>query len=180
MAKLFCDYNKRWPILAHHSMFPYSEGMAPGKMSYDMWLPVIMQRAPRRQFAQQPNNMSSTNIRFVLDMFNITQRHAVSRAAKHVLQNNPLLLREFVGMEREQLKLAVELFATKLRGTAYSEALAAAPVVVQKFLKQLKRIGNRARATPAAAASPAAAAGVSPLLHGMPHALSPCFRRSTP
>jgi hypothetical protein len=140
-SKPFSEYDKRWPALAHPPMYPYGSGMPPAGMSYDAWLPVILQRAPREQYAQQPM--------FVLDMFNVTQRQQVNMAARHVLQANAALFEDFSRMTQEDLVLATTLFLNKQRGKSYSEAFVQAPMVVQKFVSTLRQVGGKVRGTPA-------------------------------
>jgi hypothetical protein len=89
-------------------MFLYGSGTPPAGMSYDAWLSVILQRAPREQYAQQPM--------FVLDMFNVTQRQQVNMAARHVLQANAALFEDFSRMTQEDLVFATTLFLNKQRG----------------------------------------------------------------
>lgn len=137
---LFPDMDTRWPALTHPSAFPYGVGTPPPGMSYDAWLPVILQRAPRQQFAEQPM--------LVLDMFNITQRHEVNRAAKQVLYTNDRALEEFACLTVDELVLVVELFEKKHRGKDYTTALATAPLPVQKFLRALRQISNKVRGSP--------------------------------
>ncbi len=145
VGSVFPDMDKRWPALTHPSVFPYCEGTPPDNMSYDAWLRVILQRAPREQFAEQPT--------LVLDMFNVTQRHEVNIATKRVLLSNETQFREFADMSSEQVVMAVELFQSKSKGKAYADALAQAPAVVQKFLRAMRQISAKVRATPAYYAS---------------------------
>jgi hypothetical protein len=140
-SKAFSEYDKRWPALTHCGMFPYGPGTPPDGMSYDAWMPIILQRAPRQQFAQQPM--------FVLDMFNVTQRQQVNRAARSVFQANAALLEEFSRMTHDQLVLAALLFLNKQRGKAYSDTYVQAPMVVQRFVGTMRQIGGKVRGTPA-------------------------------
>jgi hypothetical protein len=93
-SKPFSEYDNRWPALPHCGMFPYGSGTPPDGMSYDAWMPVIMQRAPREQFAQQPMFVLD-----VLDMFNVTQRQQViglhEVCFKPTLRCQPQSLRSF-------------------------------------------------------------------------------------
>jgi hypothetical protein len=144
-ADCFPDYDRRWPALTHPSVFPYGQGTPPAGTSYEAWLPIILQRAPREQHAQQPL--------FVLDMFDVLQRHQVNAGARQMMLANEPLLREFAQMTNTDLAAAAQLLSGKSRGAAWSKALNEAPMVVRKFVGAIKRLGGNVCGSPAYYAS---------------------------
>jgi hypothetical protein len=144
-ADCFLDYDRRWPALTHPSVFPYGQGTPPTGTSYEAWLPIILQRAPREQHAQQPL--------FVLDMFNVIQRHQVNAGARQMMIANESLLREFAQLTNADLLVAAQLLSGKSRGSAWSKAMNEAPLLVRKFVGAIKRLGGNVCGSPAYYAS---------------------------
>lgn len=68
--ELASDYDPMWAVLAHPSMFPNGTGAKPDGMSLETWVTHILRMHPRKQF--------QNNALFVLDMFDVLQRHNVN------------------------------------------------------------------------------------------------------
>jgi hypothetical protein len=69
------DYDLRWHLLAHPSVFPYGTGARPANMTFETWCRILLCRWPLSQFSE--------NFGLCCDMFNQWQRHAGEDSAQY-------------------------------------------------------------------------------------------------
>ena len=130
------DYDPFWPINAHPSMFFYGKGQNPGNITIEKWTSVTMQRYPRTQFAQ--------NAGFVMDMFNIIQRHNVNKQAWVQLRVTPGLASSLQSLSKQDLADIMAVLSSKPGlGPKINLTFQA-----KKLLDGLKQAGGRVPFTP--------------------------------
>ncbi len=115
----FKDYDPRWPLLVHPVSFRHGTGAYPKGMSLERWVRIMLLRHPRAQYAQ--------NVVFLLDMFNVVQRHAVNTQTTVQLNLTPSLLEDIGGLTAAQLGEAMQVVKAGLRGKALSDRLRSLP-----------------------------------------------------
>jgi hypothetical protein len=102
--EIFSDYDRMWPILAHPTMFPNLTGARPHGMSHETWVDITLRR-PRDQFQRNPL--------FIMDMFDIVQRHQVNTKTSLYLKGNPQAERMLNEMSLDDTKECLEILAER-------------------------------------------------------------------
>jgi hypothetical protein len=102
--EIFSDYDRMWPILAHPTMFPNLTGARPDGMSHETWVGITLRR-PRNQFQRNPL--------FIMDMFDIVQRHQVNTKTSLYLKGNPQAERMLNGISLDETKECLEILAER-------------------------------------------------------------------
>lgn len=142
----FSDYDKRWGPLVHVMAFPNGTGQCPEKgMSLETWFRHKLRRYPRRSNGQQ--------VAFILDFFNIIQRHQVNTQVSIQMRLSPQLFRDLQTITDEEVILCARIAGSGMRGRNLANALNSATPAVRALFKAFRSASSRVLGSPQSFAS---------------------------
>jgi Helitron helicase-like domain at N-terminus len=134
------DYDPNWILDAHPSSFPYHTGSWPEGMSMERWSKCIMHRYPPSQFAQ--------NLGLISDLFNITQRHSVSKSAWIQFRCRPDQSASIGSLSEADVQSTLDAITNRAYGEGLNLILNALPPAARTLYNGLKAVGGRVIGTP--------------------------------
>lgn len=135
------DFNPNFMPRAHPCTFPHGCGGPPAKMSYEFWCELILCRFPREQHAQ--------NVSMVLDMFNISQRHATLAQSSVQMRLSPALIPQLAQLTTAEFQTATRLLTSGISGAELYAELQAAGPAVRMFMSTIRSCSKRVLGSPA-------------------------------
>ena len=138
--KLADDYSPAWFLDAHPSAFPYNTGGWPKGMSQDRWGQCILHRYPPTQFAQ--------NLGLVTDIFNINQRHSVSKSAWVQFRCRPDQCADIANLSEADVQSVLEAISKNEFGSTLKDRMDRHPPAAWTLYNGMKAVGGRVLGTP--------------------------------
>lgn len=140
-------YAPDWFVRAHPTSFPNGKGGTPMGMSLKAWIVLHLHRFPREQYAQ--------NVPFVMDAFNILQRHAASVHAGIQVRLTPSLVAKLGHVSTEDMALTVKLLTSGECKSTLNAKLKVSPAyasyasgVVPESVPNLKKLKSHSLRSP--------------------------------
>ena len=138
--KLADDYSPQWFLDAHPSTFPWNAGGWPKGMSQDRWGQCILHRYPPSQFAQ--------NLGLVTDMFNINQRHSVSKSAWIQFRFRQDQCADINALSESDVQSVLEAISKQEFGPNFKDRMDRLPPGAWALYNGVKAVGGRVLGTP--------------------------------
>ncbi|KXZ42273.1 hypothetical protein GPECTOR_170g188 [Gonium pectorale] len=147
-AKPENDYNPSWMLYAHPNRFPNGTGACPVGMTFHNWIVLQLRRWTPPMPDKSPDE-SAEAPHFILDAFDIWQRHAVNSQAAVRLRLQPDIVRQLGAMDLHSLTQTVELLAAGLPGHELAERLLHAPPAVAHLVRAVRATSAQVIGSPA-------------------------------
>ena len=163
--KPFSDYDRKWFFYVHPWAFPNGDGLPSEGMTLERIVSTLLQRWPRKQFAQ--------DVTLLLDSFDILQRHAVNTSCNVSMNATPDLVLRLSTMSPNDWQRTLDVLVSNKKGPDLARRVAALPPVSRELFSAFKVSAGRVMASPQAFAS------LRSKVNAMWYALGP-GRRSSP
>ena len=137
---LMDDYCHEWWPGTHPSVFPNGTGCRPKGLSEERWASGILRRYPLHQFAR--------NTGFICDLFNVTQRHSVSKSAWLTFRFNPVDQAAVNELTDIDVQTVLETIGKKLFGASLENVLNSLPRGARKLYNGVRSAGGKVVGTP--------------------------------
>ncbi|KXZ42275.1 hypothetical protein GPECTOR_170g190 [Gonium pectorale] len=147
-AKPENDYNPSWMLYAHPNRFPNGTGACPVGMTFHNWVVLQLRRWTPPMPDKSPDE-SAEAPHFILDAFDIWQRHTVNSQAAVRLRLQPDIVRQLGAMDLHSLTQTVELLAAGLPGHELAERLVHAPPAVAHLVRAVRATSAQVIGSPA-------------------------------
>lgn len=142
----FSDYDKRWGPMVHIMAFPNGTGQCPeSEMTLESWFRTKLRRYPRKSNGQQ--------VCFLLDFFNIIQRHQVNTQVNIQMIISPQLFRELEGISEDEVIQCARIIGSGKSGGNLAAALHNATGAVRALYKAYRSASSRVIGSPQSFAS---------------------------
>lgn len=123
------DYSSEWWSGVHFTMFPYGDTPRPAKMSEDEYFRILLWRYPAAQFQQ--------NIPFLMDRFDIKQRHLVNTKSRIALNGSARLGTDLTHISEADAQTLCRIVGTGTSREARQGLLREANATVRAFYKSI-------------------------------------------
>jgi hypothetical protein len=143
----FSDYDPKWMMYVHFWLFPYGVGSwrygddkGEERLSMEEWMYILLRRPKEDKFCQASL--------FIMDGFNIIQRHKVNSETKFHLRFNKSSLSEIGGLREEDMELVIDILQKGLYAGGLKQRLKSAKPGVKALLKCIRQTSAKVPGSP--------------------------------
>lgn len=134
------DYDPMWIVYAHPSVFPHGRGQCPAGMSLRHYFKCILQRYPAKQFAR--------NHGFIVDSFNILQRHEVNLHSWLQLRICPSLVSAVKNLTPDDMQKVFNILSKKHTALVAAREMSSLSPAAKAVMSGMQRTGGRVEGSP--------------------------------